>query len=94
LGYTTQQVFPNAAVKDNYNIYDNSRHDLGITFRRATKEIFLTCGDPYEGAGVVGYDVGNLGDFTGQTPQFLCTAQTAAIAGFSFEKIKLRTVSF
>lgn len=72
------------------------RKDVGITVRPRTKEVFITTGDPYEGAGVIAYDKGNFVAPAANTKPFQLATfvkQVAAQRYIEFAKVKFRTVS-
>lgn len=79
--------FVNGGVK-------SQRKDLGLTIRPAEKEVFVTAGDPYDGAGVVWHNKGVVTMPTARPFEMKITvANTAAQRYFEFAKVRLRLVS-
>ena len=67
--------------------------DIGVTIRPVTKEVFITAGDPYDGAGVIYYTKGLWTNTTVLKPfQLAITTNTSAIRTLSFSGFRLRTV--
>jgi len=75
------------------NSNGNRRKDVGVIIRPRTREVYVTCGDPAEGAGVVWYDAGNWVDVTNasaEAVQVRIFTQEAATKTMQFSRIKLR----
>lgn len=77
------------ATTNNYS----KRKDVGVTIRPRTGEVFITAGDPYEGAGVIHYT--NTGWVNPAATPFIfhTITRTAAQRTLEFSRIKLRLVS-
>lgn len=69
-----------------------NRKDLGIVIRPRSKEIFVCSGDPYEGGGVIYYDVGNFVSPSASPIEFSVQTLEAAQHYLEFSKVKLRLV--
>ena len=82
-----QWLFVNGTAK-------SKRKDLGLTIRPADKEVFVTAGDPYDGAGVVWHSKGAVTMPAARPLEMKITvANTAAQRYFEFAKVRLRLVS-
>jgi len=68
------------------------RKDVGVVIRPRTREVFICCGDPAEGAGVVWYNVGNWLNVTGQPFQLRVFTQDTNVRYMEFNRLKLRLV--
>lgn len=95
-GVTQLRVRPGAAQTFTWEFALNNngtrRKDIGLIIRPPTREVFVTVGDPAEGAGVVMYDAGTWVDVTAN-PFFVAVfTQTAAQRYMEFDRIKFRVV--
>lgn len=92
------RVYPSTDVESPWTLMrggeSSKRKDMAITYRRKTKEVFFTAGDPYEGGGVIAYNKGSFVDFTGQPFKLSLTTIAAAQRWLQVEKLKARFVSF
>lgn len=69
------------------------RKDFGFVVKPASREFFLTAGDPEEGAGVIYYEPYFLWIDPIQPIILQVIARSAARASITFERVKLRLVS-
>jgi hypothetical protein len=96
-GLAQFRLFPGTSVNTVYQFADainiQKRKTLGIVIRPKTKEVFLTVGDPDDGAGVVWY---SKGDWVDTVSPFLIQTVTrgAAQRSMAITKIKLRLSSY
>lgn len=68
------------------------RKNVGFVVRPATREVFITTGDPAEGAGIIGY---HKGSWLNTVLPLICVVRTQSAAQryMEFSRIKLRLVS-
>lgn len=96
-GYTNTRLYPNAVEPTlQWDLEMNGNYakkkDIGFVFRPATKEFFVTMGDPYEGAGVIWYDKGKWVNPTSQPFMLRTITRVAAQKTLEFSRLKMRIV--